>query len=190
MLGWMNHKLESRLPGEIFRWYHSNGRKGRRTKEPLDEDKRGDSSWESLGQKGDQICHAYRKSHWIFIGRTDAESEAPILWSFPSPWDLHGPAIELTSPALSAGFFTAEPMECPSVVHRREQKFSTNSLNVFQAFLSFFLFFSLVPISFANFGLALLSEYHSFNNFNFISQLWWSSHTPFVQYACHCLIYL
>ena len=137
----MNHKLESRLPGEIFRWYHSNGRKGRRTKEPLDKGKRGDSSWESLGQKGDQICHAYRKSHCISIGRTDAESEAPILWSFPSPWDLHGPAIELTSPALSAGFLTAEPMDCPSVVHRREQKFSTNSLNVFQAFLSFFLFF-------------------------------------------------
>ena len=32
MLGWMNHKLESRLLGEyqqpqICRWYHSNGRK-------------------------------------------------------------------------------------------------------------------------------------------------------------------
>ena len=32
MLGWMNHKLESRLPGEIpkpqiCRWYQSNGRK-------------------------------------------------------------------------------------------------------------------------------------------------------------------
>ena len=46
MLGWMNHKLESRLPGEISqsqisRWYHSNGRKWRGTKEPLDEGERG-----------------------------------------------------------------------------------------------------------------------------------------------------
>ena len=39
MLGWMKHKLESRLTGEISitsdsRWYHPYGRK-RRTKEPL-----------------------------------------------------------------------------------------------------------------------------------------------------------
>ena len=36
MLGRMNHKMESRLPGEILTnictWYHSNGRKGRGTK--------------------------------------------------------------------------------------------------------------------------------------------------------------
>ena len=42
MAGWMNHKLESRLLGEnqqprIYRWYHSNGKKRRRTKEILDE---------------------------------------------------------------------------------------------------------------------------------------------------------
>ena len=41
MLGWMKHKLESRLLGEISidqicRWYHPYGRKWR-TKEPLDE---------------------------------------------------------------------------------------------------------------------------------------------------------
>ena len=45
LLGWMNHKLESRLPGEyqqpqICRWYHSNGRKWRGTKETLDEGER------------------------------------------------------------------------------------------------------------------------------------------------------
>ena len=42
MLGWMKHKLESRLPGryqqpQIFRWYHANGRVWRGTKDPLDE---------------------------------------------------------------------------------------------------------------------------------------------------------
>ena len=32
----------------------------------------GKDSWESLGLQGDQS--------WVFIGRTDAEAEAPILW--------------------------------------------------------------------------------------------------------------
>ena len=46
MLGWMKHKLESRLLEEISitsdtRWHHPYGRKQRRTKEPLDESERG-----------------------------------------------------------------------------------------------------------------------------------------------------
>ena len=43
MLGWMSHKLESRLLGEIATSdkmiSHSNGRKWRGTKEPLDKKK-------------------------------------------------------------------------------------------------------------------------------------------------------
>ena len=45
MLGWMKHKLESRLQGEqpqICRQYHPYGRKQRGTKEPLDESERGE----------------------------------------------------------------------------------------------------------------------------------------------------
>ena len=47
--GWMNHRLELRLPGEISttseisticRWYDSNGRKYGGTKEPHDEGER------------------------------------------------------------------------------------------------------------------------------------------------------
>ena len=51
MLGWMKHKLESRLLGEISitpicRWHHPYGRKWRRNKEPLDEGQRGEwKSW-------------------------------------------------------------------------------------------------------------------------------------------------
>ena len=46
MLGWLNHKLESRLPGEIsitsdMQMNHPYGRKQKRTKEPLDESERG-----------------------------------------------------------------------------------------------------------------------------------------------------
>ena len=50
MPGWMKHKLESRLLGEISitqicRWHHPYGRKWR-TKEPLDESERGEwKSW-------------------------------------------------------------------------------------------------------------------------------------------------
>ena len=45
MLGWMKHKLESRLPGEIsitsdMQMTPPYGRKGRRTTEPLDESER------------------------------------------------------------------------------------------------------------------------------------------------------
>ena len=51
MLGWMKHKLESRLLGEISkpqicRWHHPYGRKWRRTKQPPDESERGEcKSW-------------------------------------------------------------------------------------------------------------------------------------------------
>ena len=40
----------------------------------------GEDSWESLGLHGDQTVHPKRNQSWIFIGRTDAEAEAPILW--------------------------------------------------------------------------------------------------------------
>ena len=47
MLGWMKHKLESRLLEEISipqisRWHQPYGRKQRRTKEPLNESERGE----------------------------------------------------------------------------------------------------------------------------------------------------
>ena len=35
---------------------------------------------ESLGQQGDQIVNPKGNKLWIFIGRMDAEAEAPILW--------------------------------------------------------------------------------------------------------------
>ena len=38
------------------------------------------NSWESLGLQGDQSVTPKGNHSWIFIGRTDAEAEAPILW--------------------------------------------------------------------------------------------------------------
>ena len=40
----------------------------------------GEDSWESLGLKEIQPVHPKGNQSWIFIGRTDAEAETPILW--------------------------------------------------------------------------------------------------------------
>ena len=40
----------------------------------------GEDSRESLGQKGDPTSPSKGNQSLIFIGRTDAEAEAPILW--------------------------------------------------------------------------------------------------------------
>ena len=40
----------------------------------------GEASWESLGLQGDKPVNPKRNQPWVFIGRTNAEPEAPILW--------------------------------------------------------------------------------------------------------------
>ena len=40
----------------------------------------GEDSWESLGLQGDQLVNPKGNQFLIFIGRTDAEAEAPKLW--------------------------------------------------------------------------------------------------------------
>ena len=40
----------------------------------------GEDSWESLGLKENQTSNTKGNQSWIFIGRTDAEAEAPVLW--------------------------------------------------------------------------------------------------------------
>ena len=40
----------------------------------------GEDSWESLGLQGNQTSHPQGNQPWIFMGRTDAEAEIPILW--------------------------------------------------------------------------------------------------------------
>ena len=40
----------------------------------------GENSWEYFGQQGDQPVHPKGNQSWIFIGRTDAEAETPMLW--------------------------------------------------------------------------------------------------------------
>ena len=40
----------------------------------------GEVSWESLGQQGNQPVNPKENQHWIFIVKTAAEAETPILW--------------------------------------------------------------------------------------------------------------
>ena len=40
----------------------------------------GEDSWESLGLQGDPTSPSKGGQSWVFIGRTDATAEAPILW--------------------------------------------------------------------------------------------------------------
>ena len=39
----------------------------------------GEDSWESFGLQRDQPVHPKGNQSWIFIGRTDAEAEVPIV---------------------------------------------------------------------------------------------------------------
>ena len=40
----------------------------------------GEDSSESLGQQGDRPVNPKGNQPWLFIGRTGAEAEAPVLW--------------------------------------------------------------------------------------------------------------
>ena len=40
----------------------------------------GEASWESLGLQGDPPVHPKGDQSWVFIGRTDAKAETPVLW--------------------------------------------------------------------------------------------------------------
>ena len=40
----------------------------------------GEDSWESLGLQGDPTVHSKGDQSWVFIGRTDAKAETPVLW--------------------------------------------------------------------------------------------------------------
>ena len=49
----------------------------------------GEDSWEFLGLQGDQPVNLKGNQPWLFIGRTDAEAEVPVLW----PYDVKSQLI-------------------------------------------------------------------------------------------------
>ena len=87
MPGWMNYKLESRHWGQyqrpqISRWYHSNGRKWRGTKEPFDEGKRGE--WKS----------------WL---KTQHSKTKIMAFSPNTAWQIEAEKVESVTDFLSLG---------------------------------------------------------------------------------------
>ena len=50
----------------------------------------GEDSWESIGLQGNQTVSSEGTQPWVFIERTGAEAEAPILW----PPDVKSQLIE------------------------------------------------------------------------------------------------
>ena len=102
MPGWMSHKLESRLLGEIShlrmcRWYHSNGRTWRGTKEPLDEGERGE--W----KRWLKIQH---------IKKTNIMASSPI-----ASWQIDGEKVEAVN-ILFLGSKITEDGECSHEIKR------------------------------------------------------------------------
>ena len=83
MLGWMKHKLESRLPGEILtisvcKWYHSDGRK-RRTK-------RGEyKSWLKT-QHSKTKDHGIWSHHGKYMGKKWKQWQTLFSWAPKSLW--------------------------------------------------------------------------------------------------------
>ena len=78
MPGWMKHKLESRLLGEVSvtsdtQRHHPYGRKWRRTKEPLDESERGESkSWLKAQHSENRDHGSSAITSWQIEGETVA----------------------------------------------------------------------------------------------------------------------
>ena len=88
MLGWMKHKLESRLPGEIpvtldVQMTPLYGRKQRETKEPFDESERRD--WKSglkLNIQKTKIMASGPITSWEIDGKT-METVRDFFWGAP-----------------------------------------------------------------------------------------------------------
>ena len=60
----------------------------------------GEDSWESLDCKEIKSVNPKGNQAWIFIGRTDAEAEAPILW----PPDAKSRLIRKDPDAVEGGW--------------------------------------------------------------------------------------
>ena len=96
MLGWIKHKLESRLPGEISVtqtcwWHHPYGRKWRGTKEPFDEVK---EESEKAGLK-------------LNIQKTKIMASGPI-----TSWQIYGETMETVTDFIFLGSNVTADGDC------------------------------------------------------------------------------
>ena len=108
MLGWMKHKLESRLLEEISttlicRLYHSNSRKWRGTKEPLDEGERGE--WKSWLKT--------QHSKKTTTATTKIKAFIPI-----TSWQIEGGKVEAVTDFIFLGSKIAADGDCSHEIKR------------------------------------------------------------------------
>ena len=106
MQKWMNHKLESRMPGEpqICRWYHSSGRKQRGTKKPLDE-----------GEI--EVWKSWLKTQHL---ENEDHGSGPI-----TSWQIDGKTMETMSVFILGGSKITEDSDCSHEIKRHlEEKLS------------------------------------------------------------------
>ena len=86
MMGWMTHKLESRLPGEIsitsdMQMTPPDGRRWRGTEEPFDGSERG--KWKSLlkTQLSKNKEHGIQSHHFLAMGKQWKEWQTLFSWA-------------------------------------------------------------------------------------------------------------
>jgi len=100
MLGWMKHKLESRLSGEYqypqtCRWHHPYGGKQRRTKEPLDESERREwKSWVKTQHSETEIMASTPITSWQIGGET-METVTDFILGVPKSLQMVTAAMKL-----------------------------------------------------------------------------------------------
>ena len=120
MLGWMKHKLESRLLGEIsitseMQMTPSLWQKWRRTKEPLDESER---------------------SEWKFWFKAQY-SETKIMASGPiTSWEIYGETVETVSDFILGGSKITADGDCSHEIERcllLRRKVMTNLDSIFKS---------------------------------------------------------
>ena len=94
VLGWINHKLQLRLPGEtlkpqIWRWYHPYGKKWRGTKEPLDEGEREEwKSWVQTQHSKAKIMASGPITSGKQMGKKWKQWQTLFSWAPNSQWTM------------------------------------------------------------------------------------------------------
>ena len=96
-LGWMKHKLVSRLPGEIsitsdMQMTPPYGRKWRRTEEPLDESER--EEWKSW-LKAQQSENGIRSHHFMGNRWGNSGNSVTLFWGAPKSLQMVTAAMKL-----------------------------------------------------------------------------------------------
>ena len=114
-LGWMKHKLESTLPGEISKpqiwgWHHCYSRKWERTKQLLDGSARGEwKSWLKTQHSGENENIGLK----LNIQKTEIMASSPI-----TSWQIDGETMETVTVFILWGSKITTDSDCSHEIKR------------------------------------------------------------------------